>query len=112
VPKTENKTIRVNEQSPLKWADGWDRVPIGDRKEMKAWKKPFTYYRDALVQQLERMGESPRRVRVKCENCGEFNTTQRYEPMGCPHCGFPVAVIHILSDAPPSQDRGAGKQAS
>jgi hypothetical protein len=53
--KPESK-IRVNEKSPLKWADGWDRIPIGDRKEMKAWKKPFAYYRDALVQQLERMG--------------------------------------------------------
>jgi hypothetical protein len=53
--KPENK-IRVNEKSPLKWADGWDRIPIGDRKEMKAWKKPFTHYRDALIQQLERVG--------------------------------------------------------
>lgn len=52
----EKEQVRVNEQSPLKWADGWDRIPIGDRKEMKAWKKPFTYYRDALVQQLIRMG--------------------------------------------------------
>ena len=49
-------TIRVNEQSPLKWADGWDRVPIGDRRDMKAWKKPFVYYRDALVQQLSHLG--------------------------------------------------------
>ncbi len=52
----EKSETRVNDKSPLKWADGWDRVPIGDRKDMKAWKKPFAYYRDALVQQLERMG--------------------------------------------------------
>ena len=48
--------VRVSEQSPLKWAEGWDRVPIGDRKEMKAWKKPSTYYREALVVQLARLG--------------------------------------------------------
>lgn len=50
--------VRVNEQSPLKWADGWDHTPIGDRRDMKAWKKPFNYYRDALVQQLSRLGAS------------------------------------------------------
>jgi hypothetical protein len=48
--------ILVSDQSPLKWANGWDRVPIGERRDMKAWKKPFAYYRDALVQQLERLG--------------------------------------------------------
>lgn len=52
----KQEAIRVNEQSPLKWADGWDRVLIGDRKNMKAWKKPFTYYKEALVAQLERLG--------------------------------------------------------
>jgi len=40
----------------------------------------------------------PRRVRVRCENCGEFNTTQRYDPMGCPQCGFPVKVVIVLPD--------------
>jgi Zn finger protein HypA/HybF involved in hydrogenase expression len=39
---------------------------------------------------------SPRRVRIKCENCGEFNTTQRWEPMGCPQCGMPVTMLQIL----------------
>ena len=39
---------------------------------------------------------TPRRVRIKCENCGEFNTTQRYEPMGCPQCGFPVVILKVL----------------
>jgi hypothetical protein len=42
----------------MKWAEGWDRTPIADRKQMKAWKKPFNYYRDALIQQLERLGAS------------------------------------------------------
>ena len=31
-------------------------MPIGDRKGMKAWKKPFAYYRDALVDQLAKIG--------------------------------------------------------
>jgi hypothetical protein len=53
--KQESKT-RVSEQSPLKWADGWSRLPIGDRKEMKPWKKPFSYYKEALIQQLSRLG--------------------------------------------------------
>lgn len=52
----QQSKVRVSDQSPLKWADGWDRIPIGERRDMKAWKKPFTYYRDALVQQLERLG--------------------------------------------------------
>jgi hypothetical protein len=51
--KTE---VRVTDKSPLKWAEGWDRVPIGDRRDMKAWKKPFAYYRQALVDQLGRLG--------------------------------------------------------
>lgn len=51
--KTE---VRVTDKSPLKWAEGWDRVPIGDRRDMKAWKKPFAYYRQALVDQLGKLG--------------------------------------------------------
>lgn len=54
--KKEESKIRVEDRSPLKWADGWDRIAIGERREMKAWKKPFTYYREALVQQLARLG--------------------------------------------------------
>lgn len=53
--KQEEK-IRITEKSPLKWAEGWNRLPIGDRKEMKAWKKPFAYYKEALIQQLSRLG--------------------------------------------------------
>jgi len=52
----QTEKVRVSEQSPLKWAEGWDRVPIADRRVMKAWKKPFTYYRDALVAQLAKLG--------------------------------------------------------
>jgi hypothetical protein len=51
--KTE---VHLTEKSPLKWAEGWNRTPIGDRRPMKAWKKPFTYYRDALVDQLAKIG--------------------------------------------------------
>jgi len=76
--------IRINEQSLLKWADGWDRVPIGDRKEMKAWKKPFAYYRDALVQQLERIGAK--------EVLISFNTGDdaRRDPGVCVYFSKPV----------------------
>jgi|GEM_PF-4479566 len=55
MPKTQDE-IRVNERSPLKWAEGWTHTPIGDRKPMKAWKKPFAYYRDALIEQLRKVG--------------------------------------------------------
>lgn len=53
--KSESK-LRVTDQSPLKWAEGWSRLLIGDRKEMKAWKKPFAYYKEALIQQMTRLG--------------------------------------------------------
>lgn len=34
---------------------------------------------------------TPRRVRIKCENCGEFNTTQRYDPNGMSAVRIPGA---------------------
>lgn len=54
--KQKEMKIRVTEQSPLKWAEGWDHVPISERREMKAWKKPFIYYKEALVAQLAKLG--------------------------------------------------------
>jgi hypothetical protein len=47
---------RVDEKSPLQWARGWARTPLGDRRQMRMWKKPFAYYRDALVEQLRKVG--------------------------------------------------------
>lgn len=55
---TKESKVRVQEKSPLKWAEGWNRIAISDRKQMKAWKKPFTYYRDALVDQIAKLGAS------------------------------------------------------
>ena len=41
----------------------------------------------------------PRYVLVKCENCGEFPMIQRYDPPGCPTCGFPVKVVEPLEES-------------
>lgn len=54
MPKID--AIRVNEKSPLQWAKGWVRTPLSDRRQMRVWKKPFAYYRDALVEQLRKVG--------------------------------------------------------
>jgi hypothetical protein len=53
-----NKTekLRVDEKSPVQWAKGWQRTPISERRQMKVWKKPFAFYRDALVDQLRKVG--------------------------------------------------------
>lgn len=55
--KRENN-LQVSDKSPLKWADGWGRIPIGDRKEKSVWKKNFNHYREQLVAELSRMGVS------------------------------------------------------
>lgn len=52
----KNSEIRVEEKSPLQWAKGWNHTPLTDRRVMKAWKKPLTYYRDALIDQLRKVG--------------------------------------------------------
>lgn len=41
---------------------------------------------------------APRRVTVHCENCGELNTIQRFDPMGCPKCDFPVKIIAVIEE--------------
>lgn len=48
--------VRVDEKHPLQWAKGWVRTPLGERRQMRAWKKPLTYYRDALIQELRKVG--------------------------------------------------------
>lgn len=48
--------VHLEEKTPLQWAKGWQRTPIGDRRQMKAWKKSFAYYRDALVSELGKVG--------------------------------------------------------
>lgn len=52
----ERNKIRIQEKSPVQWAKGWKRTAISERRQMKAWKKPLAYYRDALVEQLRKVG--------------------------------------------------------
>jgi hypothetical protein len=52
----KNSEIKVEEKSPLKWAKGWTRTPLTDRRSMRAWKRPLAYYRDALIDQLRKVG--------------------------------------------------------
>lgn len=54
--KKDELKARVSEKIPLKWAEGWSRVAIADRRAMKAWKKPFAYYREGLLDQLVKVG--------------------------------------------------------
>ena len=53
--KSESK-IRISEQSTLKWADGWNRTAIADRKAKPVWRKPFSFYREALISELAKIG--------------------------------------------------------
>jgi hypothetical protein len=48
--------VHVKEEHPLKWAKGWNRTAIGDRKAMKAWKKPFAFYLAGLAKELSKIG--------------------------------------------------------
>lgn len=50
--------LDVHDETPLKWPDGWSRTLIDQRKTQGSWKKPFSHYRDAVIQELERMGVS------------------------------------------------------
>jgi hypothetical protein len=51
-------TINVVEKSQLKWPDGWERTPIGNRQKQGGWRRTFRQYRDLLVKELERLGVS------------------------------------------------------
>lgn len=46
------------EKMPLRWPEGWIRTLIDQRKERSAWKKPFSFYRDQVLKELERVGAS------------------------------------------------------
>ncbi len=48
--------LDAREESPLRWPEGWSRTLIENRKTQASWKKPFSFYRDAVVHELERMG--------------------------------------------------------
>lgn len=48
--------LEIQDETPLKWPEGWSRTLIDNRKNQAAWKKPYSHYRDAVVKELERMG--------------------------------------------------------
>lgn len=48
--------LEIQDETPLKWPEGWSRTLIDNRKNQAAWKKPYSRYRDAVVKELERMG--------------------------------------------------------
>lgn len=48
--------VEIKERTPLRWPDGWSRTLIDQRKSQAAWKKPYSFYRDAVHRELERMG--------------------------------------------------------
>lgn len=48
--------MNVEKQNPLRWPDGWPRTRIQDRKSSGGWKKSFSFYQDAIVKELGRMG--------------------------------------------------------
>lgn len=48
--------VEMKEITPLRWPDGWSRTLIDQRKHQAAWKKPYSFYRDAVHRELERMG--------------------------------------------------------
>lgn len=47
--------LEAQEESPLKWPEGWSRTLIDQRKSIASWKKPFGFYRDAVISELEKM---------------------------------------------------------
>lgn len=48
--------LEYKELTPLKWPEGWSRTLIDNRKNQASWKKPYTFYCDAVLMELERMG--------------------------------------------------------
>lgn len=52
----EMKKLDIEDQTPLKWPEGWSRCLIEHRKSQAAWKRPFSFYRDAVAKELGRMG--------------------------------------------------------
>lgn len=48
--------IEIQEDTPLRWPEGWSRTLIEQRKNQAAWKRPYAFYRDAVIKELSRMG--------------------------------------------------------
>jgi hypothetical protein len=50
--------VEHKDQIPLKWPEGWSRTLIDQRQSRSAWKKPFSFYREQVLKELERIGAS------------------------------------------------------
>jgi hypothetical protein len=50
--------LDLRDQTPLRWPEGWSRTLIERRRSQGAWKKSFVYYREAVSQELSRLGVS------------------------------------------------------
>lgn len=54
--------MEYEDKNPLKWPDGWGRTLLADRKSRANWKKPYSFYREQVVKELERLGASTVRI--------------------------------------------------
>jgi len=50
--------VEVREQVPLKWPEGWGRTLLEHRRSRANWKRPFMFYREQVVKELQRLGAS------------------------------------------------------
>lgn len=48
--------LEVKEEYPLRWPKDYPRTLIDNRRSNAAWKKPFSFYRDQVTNELARMG--------------------------------------------------------
>ena len=48
--------MESREEHPLKWPEGWSRTLIEHRKSQAFWKRPLSFYREAVIKELTRMG--------------------------------------------------------
>ena len=54
----KTQSIEQRDTVPLKWPEGWGRTLINERKSRHNWKKPFSFYREQVIKELERLGAS------------------------------------------------------
>jgi len=49
------RTVEVEDRYPLRWPDGYPRTLLNNRKANGSWQKSFSDYRDAVIEELDRM---------------------------------------------------------
>ena len=49
-------TVTLKEEHPLKWPEGWEHTPLGNRKSQNAWKKTLRQYKEALEKEFSKVG--------------------------------------------------------